>query len=41
MAARKDTENFIRKRLADLIYVLKIQDHSSETVDPKQEALRL
>jgi hypothetical protein len=33
MTTCENAENFIRKRLTDLIYVLKIEDHRSESVD--------
>lgn len=33
VTAREDTKDFIRKPLTDLIYVLKIEHHRSESVD--------
>lgn len=41
MTTRENTENFVRKRLSNLIDMLKIEERRSESVDAQQKALRL
>src|ERR1700741_5245477 len=41
MTTRENVENFVRKRLPNLIDILEIKDHRAESVDAQQKALRL